>query len=61
MADKLTEILSFRVPASLKRMSEGLSPDQKRKLQDQLRDTLARFIHNSRYDKNLYGLGEDEE
>lgn len=60
MADKLTEIISFRVPETLKVMVDRLPAEWKRKAYEEARLAMAKVIHESRFEPNLY-LGDEEE
>ena len=60
MADKLSEVISIRVPKKLKIMVDRLPSQWKRKAYEEARLAIAKVIHESRFEPNLY-LGEDEE
>lgn len=60
MADKLTEIISIRVPEILKLLVDKLPAEWKRKAYKEARIAMGRVIHESRFDPKIY-LGDDEE
>jgi len=52
--DKLTEHYMIRVPEIVKINIEKLSPTLKKKLNQEILITMARIIHESRFDARLY-------
>ncbi len=58
--DKLTETFSLRIPEITKHMIDGLSKADKNKLNEAVRNTIAKAIHTSKFDARLY-LREDAE
>ena len=60
MAEKLNEIYTLRVSENLKALTDKLSPEWKIKLNQEIRLTMAKVVHESRFDPSLY-LGEDND
>ena len=58
--DKRTEEFSLRIPEYTKRLLDKLTKHQKSKLNDQILITIARAIHESKFDPEQY-LKEDFE
>lgn len=52
--DKLTETFSLRIPEITKHMIDGLSKADKNKLNEAILITIAKTIHESKFDARLY-------
>lgn len=52
--DKLTETFSLRIPEITKHMIEGMSKADKNKLNEAILLTIARTIHESKFEARLY-------
>jgi hypothetical protein len=52
--DKLENNFSLRIPAATKRMLDDLSKVQKTKLNEAILITIAKAIHDSKFDARLY-------
>ena len=50
-------IYSFRIPEHTKAMTDKVPADKKADLNERLRITVARFLHDQNFDASLY-LGE---
>ena len=52
--DNLENIFSLRIPSATKRMLDDLSTVEKAKLNEAVRNTIAKAIHDSKFDAPLY-------
>jgi hypothetical protein len=52
--DNLENIFSLRIPSATKRMLDDLSTVEKAKLNEAVRNTIAKAIHDSKFDARLY-------
>ena len=52
--DKLENIFSLRIPSATKRMLDDLTTVEKAKLNEAVRNTIAKAIHESKFDPRLY-------
>ena len=52
--DKRTEIFSMRIPSITKALIEGLSPTDKTRLNDSILMTIAKCLHEAKFDPRLY-------
>lgn len=57
--DKLTESYTLRIPEITKVQLDKLPPPLKRKLNDEILMTMAKIIHESKFDPRLYLTTED--
>jgi len=48
--DKLTELYSIRIPEALKMHIDKLSPSRRRALNEAVLISMARFVHEARFD-----------
>ena len=52
--DKREITFSLRIPSATKRMLDDLTTVEKAKLNEAVRNTIARAIHESKFDPRLY-------
>ena len=52
--DKLTETFSLRIPEITKRLIDGLSKPDKTKLNEAILLTIAKCLHDAKFDPRLY-------
>lgn len=52
--DKLTETFSLRIPEITKHMIDNLSKADKTRLNEAIILTIARILHDSKFDAQLY-------
>ncbi|MBW1998594.1 MAG: hypothetical protein JRJ29_11590 [Deltaproteobacteria bacterium] len=57
---KLSSLYTMRIPDSTKTMIDKLSPLWKKKLNERLRLTIAKVLHEANFDPNVYLNGDYE-